>query len=65
MDGEEVKVGGEKKVVMRNRRGCGGGKVWVGVSRGRKRVGEIVKNGKVLGEMRVCVKDENGLEDIC
>ena len=63
-DAEELKVGDEKKVVITNTTGSAAGKLSVALTTTTNSVAQILKNGKVLGEITLSLKDDNPLEDI-
>ena len=63
-DAEELKVGDEKKVVITNTTGSAAGKLSVALTTTTNSVAQILKNGKVLGEITLSLKDDNPTEDI-
>ena len=61
---EELKVGDEKKVVITNTTGSAAGKLSVSPTTTTNSVAQILKNGKVLGEITLSLKNDNPTEDI-
>uniref|UniRef100_UPI003FF0467E type IX secretion system sortase PorU n=1 Tax=Prevotella sp. TaxID=59823 RepID=UPI003FF0467E len=63
-DAEELKVGDEKKVVITNTTGSAEGKLSVALTTATDSKAQILKNGKVLGEITLSLKNDNPTEDI-
>ena len=57
-------MGDEKKVVITNTTGSAAGKLSVALTTATNSVAQILKNGKVLGEITLSLKDDNPTEDI-
>ena len=62
-DAEELKVGDEKKVVITNTTGSAEGKLSVALTTATDSKAQILKNGKVLGEITLSLKNDNPTEE--
>ena len=63
-DAEELKVGDEKRVVITNTTGSAAGKLSVALTTATDSKAQILKNGKVLDEITLSLKNDNPTEDI-